>query len=886
MPAPISAFSARFAAPAIRRVALVLALLTTSVVTGAVVAGALAPENPRLDTPIVLDGEVWDVEQVGNAVVVGGNFTQIQTTRNGPTINQAGLFAYDIDSGILLEDFLPTLSVNNGAVEIKTLEAAADGRSVYIGGKFTAIDDKTDDRIRIRNRIAKLDVTTGRLDRNFARGGVDAKVLTVDLIGNQLYVGGNFNRIYDTDVGRPPVEHEHQSMARFDATTGAYDPTFKFEPETSIARTGMLGVTNIDHTPNGRYLVFTHRGENVVVNRNQIFRRPGVAILDLNAAGGAAVTGFQTLYPDANDANQDFYWSGQCGNRGIFIRDMEVSPDGSYFVTTHQGADSGYQCDTVVRWPITTTPTRPTWVSRLFDSVFSVGIDDDAIYVGGHFRMMVTDQAPSPYPGRTVPNDGAARGDIYTADITRDANFRNELWNPGYVYRAYQLGAINPSTGRGIPSWNPGSDAFKGVLAITVVDRGVLLGQDRGRINGFNTGRAAFMDLTPNAGNPQCTVALDGDRNPVVSWTDIGNVNEWRIARNGDFQVGVTGTSWTDADAPIDTDLTYELRFNRNGLSQTNECGTVRVDIIPITCIVEVTGDTSLFVDWNNTESDRYNIRRDGTFVTSVDDRTRWEDTGLTPGTSYSYEVQAVRNGVITQTATCSAETLGRVLTCSVGVVGEDVTVSFNGNDFSRVTIRRDGNWQATLTNQTTFSETLPPGTYNYEATAVLNGFRSTLDCGTATISARGVVCSVGVIGDEATVSFNGNDFSRVTIRRDGNWQATLTNQTTFSETLPPGTYSYEATGVFNGFRDTVSCGMVTVDAEVLMCAATVQGNDVILVWNDIGASSYQARTNGSWTATLDAGATTWTDPGAAGDGNNYQVRFRQDGTTQTIDCA
>jgi hypothetical protein len=864
-------------------VALVFSVLTAVVVTGAVVAGAIVPENPRLDTPIVLDGEVWAVEQVGNAVVVGGNFTQIQTTRNGPTINQAGLFAYDIDSGILLEDFLPTLSSNN-TVEVKAIEPAADGRSVYIGGKFTMIDDHTDDRVRIRNRIAKIDVTTGRLDRNFARGGVDAKVLALDLVGNQLYVGGNYNNIYDTAPGRPPIEHAQTSFARFDATTGAYDASFRFVPQTSIARTGMLGVTNIDHTPDGSQLVVTHRGQDILdMNNNVTYTRPGVVMININ--GAASVTNFVALFPDPADPDQNMYHRNSCAGRGVFIRDMEVSPDGSFFVLVHQGHDSGYNCDTAVRYPITNAAVRPDWVSRVFDSVFSVGIDDDAVYIGGHFRYMIHPDAPSAYPGRTSPN-ATGPNCMYCNANTQVQPFRSEMIDTGYVYRAYQIGAINPSTGKGIPTWNPGSDAYKGVLAITVVDRGLLLGQDRGRVNGFNTGRAAFLDQTPDVGNPRCTVALDAGNNPVVSWTDIGNVAEWRIARNDVFLDGTNGTSFTDTDAPVDTDLTYELRFNRNGLSQTDDCGTVRVDLVPIDCVVEVTGDNSLFVDWNNTDADRYTVRRDDKFQATVDDRTRWEDTGLNPGTTYEYEVQAIRNGEIQQSTTCSGTTLDRTLTCSVGVVGEDVTVSFNGGDFSRVAIRRDGNWQATISDQNTFEESLPPGTYSYEATGVVNGFRSTTDCGSATIEARGITCSVGVVGDDVTVSFNGGEFSRVTIRRDGNWQATVSDQNAFSQTLGAGTYAYEATGIFNGFRDTASCGTATVDAEVLVCTLTVQGNNVLLSWNDVGASSYQARTNGSWTATLPDGTTSWTDAGAAGDGNTYQIRFRQDGANTTVNCA
>lgn len=267
-----------------------------------------------------------------------------------------------------------------------------------------------------------------------------------------------------------------------------------------------------------------------------------------------------------------------------------------------------------------------------------------------------------------------------------------------------------------------------------------------------------------------------------------------------------------------------------------------------------------------------------------MDDRTRWEDTGLTPGTEYSYEVRAVIDGVERQSTTCVGTTLDRALTCSVGVAGEEVTVSFNGDDFSRITIRRDGSWQGTVDDRNTFVQTLGAGNYSYEATGVVNGFRSVADCGTATVAARGAVCSVSVADDRVTVSFNGGDFSRTTIRRDGAWLTTLRDETTFAETLAPGTYSYTMTGVSNGFDNTADCGTATVSAEVLVCTVTVQGDDVLVSWNDVGASTYQARSNGGWAATLDAGTTSWTD--ADGAGKTHQIRYRANGERITVDCA
>ena len=280
-------------------------------------------------------------------------------------------------------------------------------------------------------------------------------------------------------------------------------------------------------------------------------------------------------------------------------------------------------------------------------------------------------------------------------------------------------------------------------------------------------------------------------------------------------------------------------------------------------------------------------MRRDNVFVTEVEDRTRYEDSGLAPGTTYDYEIRSVRNGV-TQSTTCSGTTPGRALTCSVAVVGEDITVSFNGGDFSRVSIQRDGTWQATLSNgETTFLQTAEPGTYVYTATGVVDGFSNSADCGTAEVAARTVVCSVANVEDQVTVSFNGADFSRATVHRDGAWQATLTDgEVDFVQTVDAGTYSYSVTGILNGLSETADCGRVTVTPPVLTCTVTVEGDDILVTWNDVGAASYQARRNDSWAATLDQGTITWTDVGAAAAGNSYEVRYRLDGVLNTISCA
>ena len=53
--------------------------------------------------------------------------------------------------------------------------------------------------------------------------------------------------------------------------------------------------------------------------------------------------------------------------------------------------------DTAIRFPIAGADNvQPTWISRHFDSVYSVAITEDAVYLGGHFQF-------EPSPTRAVP---------------------------------------------------------------------------------------------------------------------------------------------------------------------------------------------------------------------------------------------------------------------------------------------------------------------------------------------------------------------------------------------------------------------------------------------------------------------------------------------------
>ena len=91
--------------------------------------GKIVSEEPGDNAPNILDGTVYSITQVGNTIVVGGEFSQVRNFNTSSTMTRNNVFAFDATTGKVSTTFNP--SPNSTVYKV---QAAADGKSVYVGG--------------------------------------------------------------------------------------------------------------------------------------------------------------------------------------------------------------------------------------------------------------------------------------------------------------------------------------------------------------------------------------------------------------------------------------------------------------------------------------------------------------------------------------------------------------------------------------------------------------------------------------------------------------------------------------------------------------------------------------------------------------------------------
>ncbi|MEW6476680.1 MAG: PQQ-binding-like beta-propeller repeat protein [Actinomycetota bacterium] len=337
------------------------------------------------------------VVSAGGVAYLGGEFTKM-VSPSGSKSYRNYLAAIDGTTGSL-KSWNPKA---NG--KVWAMELSADGKSVYVGGDFSKIGDRS------VSKLARISLATGKLDTTFKPRSVKGRVRTLALDGDRLYVGGEFTSI--DGKSRP-------KLAAVDASTGAL--LSWMPPPLGPGRyLGQTGVPTPDYSPGHVFAVeviggkvfaagtfIDLGGQAGLVTVDAVTGAlaepqydPGRPIFDLEAAGGmlyAAGGGpggrLYAFSPDDDDPR----WRAKVDGDAVGVAvsgttvylaghyDFIVSQDSSCYQYCPGGpgrrhlaafaADDGE----LLPWnPTADTSTGP----------YAAAVGSNALYVGGEFQKI------------------------------------------------------------------------------------------------------------------------------------------------------------------------------------------------------------------------------------------------------------------------------------------------------------------------------------------------------------------------------------------------------------------------------------------------------------------------------------------------------------------
>jgi hypothetical protein len=419
------------------------ALVATTTLGAAAAVPALAAmsqpqitsETPSNATPhaieddVVANAAVHTFSQVGSTMYAGGKFHSVQSPWRNHTYVRNNLFSFDVATGMPTE-WAPDI---NGMV-FTTLYVAP---YLYVGGDFTAADGVSARLVRYR-----LDSGTPAIDPNWQPRVIKGPVSDLEYVNGRLIVAGSFA----------------QRLVALDPATGQDTGYINLDIAGTVAtNAGPTRVYRFSVSPDGSKLVAI--GNFTTVNGAD---RARAFMADL---GTTSATLSSWYYQPLEN---------MCRAKSLpsYLRDVDFSPDGSYFVMVSTGwvpaTSSGIGrdvCDAAARFETATpNPSRPTWINYTGgDTLHSVAAVGSVVYVGGHHRWLDNPKG--------VDNAG-----------------------PGAVSRP-GIGAIDPVTGKAL-AWNPGKTRGIGTKMIYPTATGVWFGSDGRWFAGKVHDSIAYTPLT------------------------------------------------------------------------------------------------------------------------------------------------------------------------------------------------------------------------------------------------------------------------------------------------------------------------------------------------------------------------------------------------------
>ena len=448
-----------------------------------VIHTGLVTENPEDWTPHALNGQVNALVPIGDRIIAAGDFTQVRNAGNQSVQTRTHVMAFDAQTGEIEPAFAPVLdgpvlaAVADPLVSTSTWGASST-TSTASSGERSSRSTRPPARWSRRSRLPPT-------SRSWTwRSGT---------------AGCTYPAQFEAINGV-----SRSGFAAVDLGTGAVDQNVNI-PFTSPIK-GAMNVRNIDVTPDGTRLVAV--GNFRLAAGQDRFQ---IAVVNLTTSPTTLANWQTNRFKDA--CNSVF---------NTYMRDLDISPDGTYFVVTTTGSYGGGPpklCDSVSRWELgqVGSALNPSWVDYAGgDTTTAVEIVGGVVYTGGHQRWV-----NNPYKG-----DAAGPG----------------------TYPVEGLAALSPESG--VPfTWNPTRERGYGVSAFTPTATGLWVGSDTDILHGEFHGRIGFFPLaggiTPPASKPY---RLPNDLHNVTIVN--GNNNDLWVRRSyaGSGAFGTAGTVSTNWD--------------------------------------------------------------------------------------------------------------------------------------------------------------------------------------------------------------------------------------------------------------------------------------------------------------------------------------------------
>ncbi|BAW93987.1 hypothetical protein CHIBA101_2159 [Actinomyces sp. Chiba101] len=149
-------------------------------------AGEVTIASPKPLPTAQINGVVWDQEIVGNTVYAVGEFSSARPAGSSQGENEtprSNAMAYDITTGALL-DWAPT---TNGV--IYSIDASKDGKTLYLGGNFTRLNDES------TFRLGAVSASDGKRVSLGISPNTEVRDVEVSPDGATLYFSGAFTQV-------------------------------------------------------------------------------------------------------------------------------------------------------------------------------------------------------------------------------------------------------------------------------------------------------------------------------------------------------------------------------------------------------------------------------------------------------------------------------------------------------------------------------------------------------------------------------------------------------------------------------------------------------------------------------------------------------------------